>query len=446
MTGAQKAILVGMLSASSLVGCGKEAAPSAEAVEPSSGGETSVQAGSAEAAAAAADPVAAASPWGQTRAEKCRPPARRPLDRKARVPFEAGALAAASYDIGTATAKFEKALDLDPQAYPALYNLGVLSDRAGEEAKARDFYRRALRAQPDYEAAARGLVAIALRKEQVGEALDIVQPLATEYPTNLHLQALYAEVLVEARRYEEAWMAGRQALRCDERFVPALTALVKASLAQGREELADSILEQALAIDPNVAELHFLQGERLKDEPGRLREAMASYERAVELRPDYAEARMALGVQLLAGGNYPLALTHFETTEKLIPMEPAVHVNLGDAYRATEQWIRAEESYVRALELQRKLPEAHFGLGLLYLSAAGELPGLDEVSALRRSQEEFNLYRAERGPRLAKNDISEEYLRDLDRLISRAQRRIEREQEQARREAERGEREDGTPQ
>ncbi len=444
MTGAQKAILVGILAAISLVGCGQDAASSPEAIEPSSGGEA-VEVG-ASGAAAVADPVAAASPWGQTRAEQCRAPARRPLERKARVLFEAGVLAVASGDTSTATAKFENVLDVDPQAYPALYNLGVLSDRVGDEPKARDFYRQALRAQPDYEPAVRGLVTIALRHEQVGEARDIVEPLATEYPTNLHLQALYAEVLVEARRYEEAWMAGRRALRCDERFVPALTALVKVSRAQGREELADSILEQALAVDPDAAELHFLEGERLKDEPGRLREAMASYERAVELRPDYAEARMALGIQLLAGGNYPLALSHFEATEALIPKEPAVHVNLGDAYRATEEWARAEESYVRALELQRKFPEAHFGLGLLYLSAAGELPGLDEVGALRRSQEEFNLYRAERGPRLAKNDISEEYLRDLDRLITRAQRRIEREQEQARREAERGEREEGTPQ
>ena len=34
---------------------------------------------------------------------------------------------------------------------------------------------------------------------------------------------------------------------------------VKASRAQGRDELADSILEQALEVDPNVAELHFLE-------------------------------------------------------------------------------------------------------------------------------------------------------------------------------------------
>ena len=72
-----------------------------------------------------------------------------------------------------------------------------------------------------------------------------MEPIARDYPTNLHVQALYAEVLVEAGRYQEAWMAARKALRCDERFVPAMIALVKASLAQGR--VADGKGPQHLA-------------------------------------------------------------------------------------------------------------------------------------------------------------------------------------------------------
>ena len=46
----------------------------------------------------------------------------------------------------------------------------------------------------------------------------------------------------------------RRALRCDERYVPALRALVKASLAQDRKELAASILANALSAAPNDAE------------------------------------------------------------------------------------------------------------------------------------------------------------------------------------------------
>ena len=415
-------------------GCKGDSASEPSVSEPTSGGELPV--GSP---APGSDPTAGApsealgtvpgqSPWGATRAEQCRREALPTMSTKAQRAFDEGVRAAAGDNTTAAEKSFQEALNKDSQAYPALYNLGVLADRGGDEQQAIEYYRRALQVLPDYEPAARGMSTIQIRRRQVQGAVATVEPLANRYRSNLEMQALYAEVLVEARRLDEAWMAARRALKCDERFVPALIALEKASRAQGREELADSILEQAMEVDPNVAELHFLQGEQLKAEPGQLREAMAAYERAIQLRPDYAEARMALGIQLLAGGNYPDALSHFQAAERLVPTLPAVHLNLGDAYRANERWSEAQQSYRRALELQAKLPEAHYGLGLLFLTAAGDFPGLDELAAYQKAVDEFKIYRAEMGPRLTRDDQSAEYLRDLDRIIKRTQRRIEREQ------------------
>jgi len=407
-------------------GCAGKSASEPGTSEPTSGGEAPAGVGDAPSDAAASSE--ADSPWGATRAEQCRREAQPTISSKAKKSFDDGVRAAARNDISAAEVNFQAALNKDPKAYPALYNLGVLADRQGNEQDATNYYQRALRALPDYEPAVRGISTIQIRRNQVQAAVATVEPLANEYRANLEMQALYAEVLVEARRFDEAWMAARRALKCDERFVPALIALVKASRVQGRDELADSILEQAMEIDPEVAELHFLRGEKLEAEPGQLREAMAAYERAIQLRPSYAEARMALGIQLLAGGNYPAALSHFQAAERLVPTLPAIHVNLGDAYRATRQWTEAQRAYRRALELQPKLPEAHYGLGLLFLTAAGDFPGLDELTAYEKAVNEFRTYRGEMGPRLAKDDQSEEYLRDLDRMIKRARRRIEREQ------------------
>jgi tetratricopeptide (TPR) repeat protein len=399
---------------------GADGAAEASAGEPTAGAE-------AEKAGGSASIDTAPSPWGATRAEQCRQQPRPAISAKARKTFDDAARAAARGDLAAAQDGFQQTLKRDAGAYQALYNLGVLADREGNERAALDYYRRALGVLPDYEPAARGISTIFLRRSQAQEALALVEPLADAYRANLEMQALYAELLVETRRLEEAWLAARRALTCDERFVPALIALVKASQAQGREELANSILDQALQIDPDVAELHFLAGQRAEAEPGQLREALAAYERAVQLRPDYAEARMALGIQLLASGNYGEALSHFQAAAKLVPTLPAVHVNLADAYRATEQWTEAERAYRRALELQPKLPEAHYGLGLLFLSSAGRIPGLDELASYEKAVDEFKKYRAEMGPRLAKGDQSAEYLRDLDRLIERARRRLQRE-------------------
>jgi len=425
MTLLRATVLIGAMLLSTY-GCSGQSASNGGSAEATAGGESPE--GASKAGVGTDFDAGQASPWGATHAEQCRRPSPPEMSSKARRAFEQGVNAAAADNPGSAETSFQSALSKDPRAYPALYNLGVLADRAGREGDAINYYRRALGILPDYEPAARGIVTIQLRRGQVQEAVATVEPLANEYRTNIEMQALYAEVLVEANRLDEAWMAARRALKCNERFVPALIALVKASRAQGRDELADSILEQALEVDPRVAELHFMSGQKLQAEPGRLREAMAAYERAIQLRPDYAEARMALGVQLLAGGNYAGALANFQAAERLVPTLPAVHVNLGDAYRASRQWTEAQRAYRRALELQSKLPEAHYGLGLMFLTAGGDFPGLDELSAYEKAVSELKTYRGEMGSRLARDDQSEEYLRDLDRMIKRVRRQLEREE------------------
>src|SRR5262249_54339998 len=145
---------------------------------------------------------------------------------------------------------FEQALTADSNAHKAAYALGVLADRGGNADRALQYYDRALRIQPHYERAAAGGVAIYVRRGGARRAVSVVEPLARKWIRNLYLQAVYADALVAAGRYDDAWNAARVALRRDERFVPAMLSLIKASLKQGREELADSIIDQALEIDP----------------------------------------------------------------------------------------------------------------------------------------------------------------------------------------------------
>ena len=399
-------------------------------------------AGSGTANAAEEEP---SNPWGATREEQCRRPERRQMNRAARRAFNEGVSHAAAGRSSQARRSFQQTLNEDRNAYQAAYNLGVLADQAGQTNRAIDYYRQALRIQSDYEKAAEGLVTIYFRRNAVSDALSLAEPLARANETNLHLQALYAEVLVRAERYDQAWDAARRALRCDERFVPALTALIKASLRQGRQELAQSILDQALTIDERNAELHFIKGSLFNEQPGRFRDALNEFRRAVELRPDYVDARVALGIAQLAGGNYQDALVHFQTAADLAPTLVAVHLNLGDAYRATKQWEKAKSTFEKALEMDPDLAQAHFNMGLMYLSAGENFPGLDQLQALRKAKEEFLRYRDLRGSRIPRDDPSGQYLTDLDRQIERVQRRMERdarrqqmEQERAAREAEGG--------
>jgi tetratricopeptide (TPR) repeat protein len=358
------------------------------------------------------------------------------MNASARASYRDGLAASASGNDAAARQAFESALSSDPSAFKAAYNLGVIADRAGNENRALEYYRQALRLQADYERAAEGITTIYVRRGAVADALAFVEPLARQWVRNLALQALYAEMLVASDRNDDAITAARAALRRDERFVPAMIAIVKASLKRQppRTELAASVLDQALAIDGSHAEGHFLRGRMLQTE-NRLGEALAEYRRAVELRPDFAEARVALGLQFIASGNYAEAEQAFEIASRLLPGSVEVALNLADAYRSSKQWTKAKAAFDRAIAMRERLPQAHFNLGLMYMAAGDQFPGMDKLTALQRATQEMNLYRDQMGPTMPRTDPSTDVLADLAKQIEREQKRLEREKVRLEREA-----------
>lgn len=354
------------------------------------------------------------------------PPPRPAMNAVAKEAFDEGMRAARQGDMAKAEDFLARATRADARAFQALAALGVFADRGGRTNQALEYYRRSLQIQPDYEVAAEGIVAIHLRRGNTQQALDFVGPLATRWVNSLGLQIVYANVLVQSAQYSQAWTVARSVLRKNERFIPALVVLVKASMTQGRVELAESIVDQGLAIDGNSAELHYWKG-RLLQKTGRIQEALDELQKAVTLQPDLLEARVALGRTLLIGANYEEALRQFEAASKLAQGVAAVYVDLGEAYRATRQWAKAKAAYEQALKLRADAADVHFNLGLMYMAGSEQFPGLDKISALQAAKREFGVFRDALRSRRERVDPSEPYLRDLERQLEREQRRVAKE-------------------
>jgi len=427
------AVLLGL--SLSCAACGSKDPEGASAAAGTTGGEAPAAAAAAKPASAAEGAAAAqaASPWGSPEADKGQPlPARKPMVGSAQSSYDDGRKAAQSGDLAGARSKLEAAVSADPNAYLALHALGVISDREGKESQAIDYYRKALRVQPDYEESAKGIVSINIRQGQSDRALQFMQPLAQQWERNLLLQAYYADLLTQLNRPADAITAARAALKRDERFVPAMLSLVRANIKAGKLELADSILEQALSVDEKNAQLHYLKGKRLADE-AKLSEAITEFKRAVELDPDFAEARMELGLRLLAGANYDEALQQLQAVDKLTPKVVEVQLALGDAFRSKAQWQNAKTAFDKALRMRSDLPQAHFNLALLYMTSGAAFPGPDVLTSLGKAKEEFAAYRTQMGSRLPRDDASAAYLDDIEKSIAREQKRIEREKKAAER-------------
>jgi predicted O-linked N-acetylglucosamine transferase (SPINDLY family) len=96
---------------------------------------------------------------------------------------------------------------------------------------------------------------------------------------------------------------------------------------------------------------------------GRLAEALAQYERAVQLKPDFAEACNNLGVTLQALGRTPEALASYQRALALAPGYAEAHNNCGNALKQLQRPAEALASYERALAIKPDYGKAHNNRG-----------------------------------------------------------------------------------
>jgi tetratricopeptide (TPR) repeat protein len=97
----------------------------------------------------------------------------------------------------------------------------------------------------------------------------------------------------------------------------------------------------------------------------QLDSARKSYEQAVKLKPDYAEAINNLGTICYAKKSYRRAIGYYKRALKITPMSASIHSNLGTAYWARKQYPLAMESLQTALKLDPNVFEHHSSYGVL---------------------------------------------------------------------------------
>ena len=129
--------------------------------------------------------------------------------------------------------------------------------------------------------------------------------------------------------------------------------------------------ERALALKPDYAEAHTNLGNILRDQ-GKLSDAAARYQRALALKPDFPDAHNNLGNTLKDQGKLGDAVRHYQRAFALRPEFPEAHNNLGNALAAQGKLGDAVAQYQRALALRPEFADAHNNLGNT-LAALGKL-------------------------------------------------------------------------
>ncbi len=133
----------------------------------------------------------------------------------------------------------------------------------------------------------------------------------------------------------------------------------------------ESLWRATLARNPSAAMAWFNLGDTLAKK-GRHDEAIASFRRALELRPNDAAGHNDLACELVVIGQPLAAIPLFERALVLRPGYAEVHNNLGNAFRSLGRIAEATAQYEKALAAKPDYPEAHNNLAC-ELSAQGRL-------------------------------------------------------------------------
>ena len=252
--------------------------------------------------------------------------------------------------IDEAMARYDAAVQADPQCARAHLNRGNILLARAEVDEARNAYQLAIACDPHYAAAHFNL-------------------------GNLNYRA---------REFEHALRNYQAAIDIRPEFADAFVAMANALDSLGRTAEAVQSYERALAFNPGYAEVHFNLG-MIAVAQGRHDDAKNALRRAIEIRPDYASAHYYLGRVLHALGRSNEAL---ESLRQCVRIEPAMHdahYGIGFVLHSLRPNPRPEEavsSLRRAVDVKPDFAQAHRLLGIV-LSGLGQLDAAE--ASLRRA-------------------------------------------------------------
>lgn len=155
--------------------------------------------------------------------------------------------------------------------------------------------------------------------------------------------------------------------------------LLQAMELYDHRQFADGVkkLELFLRDEPGSPEGHFELGRALWERQwkGDQDRAIAALDRAVHLRPDYADAESFLGYALTERGILNAAIEHHEKAVALDGRQPAYHYEYARTLAAENELDHAVTEYRAAIEIDPENPHSHYQLGdvLRRRNAPGDL-------------------------------------------------------------------------
>jgi len=252
-------------------------------------------------------------------------------------------------------------LRLNPEAWSAHYNLGLILMKTGREEQAVAQFEEALRLSPAFARAEDSLGNVLTQMGRSAEAIGHYENALEIKPDFAEAHYNFGELLGQTGRTEEAVNQYQEALKIKPELYKARYNLGNIWLRTGRAPEAIEQYQAALKIEPDYAEAHYNLGNALM-QTSRAPEAIEQFAATVKLSPDNAEAHYSLGNALYLEGHAPEAIEQFQLALKLNPNLGQAHYNLGYILMQNGNFPAAREQFEQTLQLNPNDTEARNNL------------------------------------------------------------------------------------
>ncbi len=168
-------------------------------------------------------------------------------------------------------------------------------------------------------------------------------------------------------------------MKTDKSLASTVQSLIKKAVEKhqlGKLDEAESLYKQVLQIQPEgtserdsfAHQYHLIAVNNLGvlfEQQNKLEQAVESYQTALGIKSDYAEAYYNLGNVFQRQGQLDAAVQSYQQALSLNPKIAQAHNNLGNVLKQQEKLDEALKSYRQALSLKPDYSEAHCNFGIV---------------------------------------------------------------------------------
>ena len=217
---------------------------------------------------------------------------------------------------------------------------------------------------------------------RASDALVYTQKLYGADPRNPLYLELHASALAAVGRIDDAWEVAEQLNAQGVVSEPLMLRLASSRFAGGRQRSAVESLQAYLAGTPSPGGFWLLSSFHQK--LGEAEQARAALDRALEIEPAYAPARVDLAILLDKAGDMAAAEQEFLRALEDAPYYARGHYNYGTFLLHGGSYAEAASYFSRAIALSPRYLEAHLALVAAYLAEEDRAQAEEAYAALHK--------------------------------------------------------------